>query len=157
MSEAEQQTVFSIEKIYLKDLSLEVPNAPQIFLERDTPQIDVQLNTQGGAIGDGIYQCMLTVTVTAKLKDTTMFLVEASQAGIFRISNVPESELDPVLGIACPNILFPYIREVISDVVVRAGFPPVLLNPMNFETLYQQQKAEKQEQKTGAPSAPVTH
>ena len=157
MSEAEQQTVFSIEKIYLKDLSLEVPNAPQIFLERDTPQIDVQLNTQGGAIGDGIYQCMLTVTVTAKLKDTTMFLVEASQAGIFRISSVPESELDPVLGIACPNILFPYIREVISDVVVRAGFPPVLLNPMNFETLYQQQKAEKQEQKTGAPSAPVTH
>jgi preprotein translocase subunit SecB len=154
MSENEQQSVFSIEKIYLKDLSLEVPNAPQIFLERDTPQIDVQLNTQGGAIGDGIYQCMLTVTVTAKLKDSTMFLVEASQAGIFRISNVPESELDPVLGIACPNILFPYIREVISDVVVRAGFPPVLLNPMNFETLYQQQKAEKQEQAAGAP---VTH
>jgi preprotein translocase subunit SecB len=154
MSENEQQTVFSIEKIYLKDLSLEVPNAPQIFLERDTPQIDVQLNTHGGAIGDGIYQSMLTVTVTAKLKDSTMFLVEASQAGIFRIANVPADELDPVLGIACPNILFPYIREVISEVVVRAGFPPVLLNPMNFETLYQQQKAEKQEP---AASAPVTH
>jgi preprotein translocase subunit SecB len=139
---SEQQSVFAIEKIYLKDLSLEIPNAPQIFLERENPQIDVQLHTEGAAVGDGIYQTILTVTITAKLKDTTMFLVEAAQAGIFRISNVEAAELDPVLGIACPNILFPYVREVISDVVTRAGFPPVLLNPMNFEALYQQQKQE---------------
>jgi len=139
---SEQQSVFAIEKIYLKDLSLEIPNAPQIFLERENPQIDVQLHTQGEAVGEGIYQTILTVTITAKLKDTTMFLVEAAQAGIFRISNVEAAELDPVLGIACPNILFPYVREVISDVVTRAGFPPVLLNPMNFEALYQQQKQD---------------
>jgi len=139
---SEQQSVFAIEKIYLKDLSLEIPNAPQIFLERENPQIDVQLHTHGEAVGDGIYQTILTVTITAKLKETTMFLVEAAQAGIFRISNVEAAELDPVLGIACPNILFPYVREVISDVVTRAGFPPVLLNPMNFEALYQQQKQE---------------
>lgn len=139
---SEQQSVFAIEKIYLKDLSLEIPNAPQIFLERENPQIDVQLHTEGAAVGDGIYQTILTVTITAKLKDTTMFLVEAAQAGIFRISNVDAAELDPVLGIACPNILFPYVREVISDVVTRAGFPPVLLNPMNFEALYQQQKQD---------------
>jgi preprotein translocase subunit SecB len=139
---SEQQSVFAIEKIYLKDLSLEIPNAPQIFLERENPQIDVQLHTEGAAVGDGIYQTILTVTITAKLKDTTMFLVEAAQAGIFRISNVEAAELDPVLGIACPNILFPYVREVISDVVTRAGFPPVLLNPMNFEALYQQQKQD---------------
>ena len=139
---SEQQSVFAIEKIYLKDLSLEIPNAPQIFLERENPQIDVQLHTAGEAVGDGIYQTVLTVTITAKLKDTTMFLVEAAQAGIFRIANVGAEELDPVLGIACPNILFPYVRETISDVVTRAGFPPVLLNPMNFEALYQQQKQE---------------
>ena len=139
----QQQPVFSIEKIYLKDLSLEVPNAPQIFLEREAPQIDVQLHTKGGNVSENIFETSLTVTVTAKLNDKTMFLVEATQAGIFQISNVPAEELDPILGIACPNILFPYVREVISDAVTRAGFPPVLLNPMNFEALYQQQQAHQ--------------
>ena len=136
----QQRPVFSIEKIYLKDLSLEIPNAPQIFLEREAPQIDVQLHTKGGNVNDNIYETSLTVTITAKLNDKTMFLVEATQAGIFQISNVPQEEIDPILGIACPNILFPYVREVISDAVTRAGFPPVILNPMNFEALYQQQQ-----------------
>ena len=141
MSE-QQQPVFSIEKIYVKDLSLEIPNAPQIFLERESPQIDVQLHTKGGVVSEGIYETVLTVTITAKLQEKTMFLVEATQAGIFQIRNVAKEELDPILGIACPNILFPYVREVVSDVVTRAGFPPVLLNPMNFEAMYQQQQAQ---------------
>ncbi len=149
MSEQEQP-VFSIEKLYLKDLSLEIPNAPQIFLEREAPQIDVQLNTKQGVVSEGIYETSLTVTITAKLQDKTMFLVEATQGGIFRINNVPAEEMDPILGIACPNILFPYVREVVSDAVTRAGFPPVILNPMNFEGLYQQQKLAQQEQAAAA-------
>lgn len=143
MSE-QQQPVFSIEKIYIKDLSLEVPHAPKIYLERETPQIDVQLHTQSGPVDEGIYDSTLTVTVTAKLGDKVMFLVEAAQAGIFQIRNIAKEDMDPILGVACPNILFPYVREVISDAVSRAGFPPVLLNPMNFEALYQQQQAQQQ-------------
>jgi len=145
MSEQEQP-VFSIEKLYLKDLSLEIPNAPQIFLEREAPQIDVQLNTKHGVVSEGIYETSLTVTITAKLQEKTMFLVEATQGGIFQIRNVPAEEIDPILGTACPNILFPYVREVVSDAVTRAGFPPVILNPMNFEGLYQQQKQAQQDQ-----------
>lgn len=157
MSE-QQQPVFSIEKIYVKDLSLEVPNAPQIFLEREAPQIDVQLHTTSGVVSEGVYETVLTVTITAKLQEKTMFLVEAVQAGIFQIRNVPSQEIDPVLGIACPNILFPYLREVVSDVVTRAGFPPVLLNPVNFEAIYQQQLQQKQQEIAAAPpAAPMTH
>ena len=141
MSE-QQQPVFAIEKIYVKDLSLEIPNAPNIFLERDTPEINLQLGTKSQGIGEGPYEVLLTVTVTAKIKDKNMFLVEAQQAGIFRIRNIPAGEIDPVLGIGCPNILFPYLREVVSDVVTRAGFPPVILNPVNFEAIYQQKNAE---------------
>ncbi|PSJ18065.1 protein-export chaperone SecB [Nitrosomonas supralitoralis] len=141
MSE-QQQPVFAIEKIYVKDLSLEIPNAPKIFLERDTPEINLQLGTKNQSIDAGLYEVLLTVTVTAKIKDKIMFLVETQQAGIFRIQNIPDEEVDPVLGIGCPNILFPYLREVVSDVVTRAGFPPVILNPVNFEAIYQQKKAE---------------
>jgi preprotein translocase subunit SecB len=146
MSEAQQnnQPVFSIEKVYVKDLSLEIPNAPQIFLEREAPQVDIQLHHNSNAVEDGVYQTMLTVTVTAKIGEKTLFLVEATQAGIFVARNIPTGELDAVLGIACPNILFPYIREVISDTVVRAGFPPVILSPVNFEAIYQAQRDSQQ-------------
>ena len=146
MSEAQSsnQPVFSIEKVYVKDLSLEIPNAPQIFLEREAPQVDIQLHHNSSAIEDGVYQTMLTVTVTAKIGEKTLFLVEATQAGIFVARNIPTGELDAVLGIACPNILFPYIREVISDTVVRAGFPPVILSPVNFEAIYQAQRESQQ-------------
>lgn len=146
MSEAQQssQPVFSIEKVYVKDLSLEIPNAPQIFLEREAPQVDIQLHHNSNAVEDGVYQTMLTVTVTAKIGEKTLFLVEATQAGIFVARNIPTGELDAVLGIACPNILFPYIREVISDTVVRAGFPPVILSPVNFEAIYAAQREQQQ-------------
>ncbi len=146
MSEEQQQPMFTIEKIYVKDMSLEIPNAPQVFLQREAPQVDVQLHTQSDRMDEGYYQTLLTVTVTAKLPDgKTMFLAEAGQAGIFQIRNVPQTDLDPVLGITCPNILFPYVRETISDMVARAGFPPVILNPVNFEALYQQQAAAQAE------------
>lgn len=160
MSEAPDQAlqpIFSIEKLYVKDLSLEIPNAPQIFLERDPPQVDVQLHHSATTVEEGLYESVLTVTVTAKIGEKTVFLVEAGQAGIFTIRNIPQGDLEPVLGIACPNILFPYAREVISDAVVRAGFPPVLLNPVNFEALYQAQKQSATEQtKTEAPAI-LTH
>lgn len=147
-----QQPVFSIEKLYVKDLSLEIPNAPEIFLERDAPQVDVQLQTQGKGIQEGIFEVVLTITVTAKLKEKTVFLVEVAQSGLFQIRNVPQEDMEPILGIACPNILFPYAREVVSDAVTRAGFPPVVLNPMNFEALYQQ----RQQQKAGEAAGQVT-
>ena len=152
MSESQNnnQPLFSIEKVYVKDLSLEIPNAPQIFLEREAPQVDIQLHHNSTSVEDGVYQTTLTVTVTAKVGEKTLFLVEAAQAGIFVARNIPPQELDAVLGIACPNILFPYVREVISDVVVRAGFPPVVLSPVNFESIYQAQRESQQ----AAPAAP---
>src|SRR5687768_5806045 len=113
----QQQPVFGIEKIYVKDLSLEIPNAPKIFLDRETPEVNIHLHTKGERIDEGMYEVLLTITVTAKVKDKTMFLVEVRQAGVFQIRNVAEAELDPVLGIACPNILFPYLRETVSDIV----------------------------------------
>ena len=149
----QNQPVFSIEKVYVKDLSLEVPNAPQVFLEREAPQVDIQLHHNSSRVEEGVYQTVLTVTVTAKARDKTMFLVEAAQAGIFIARNIPEHELEPVLAIACPNILFPYVREVISEAVVRAGFPPVILNPVNFEAIYQAQR--EQQQPAGGPSPQI--
>lgn len=144
MSEQENP-VFAIEKLYVKDLSVEVPNAPQIFLEREAPQISIQLQTNAQGIGEGVFEVTLTTTVTAKLGEKTAFLVEVGQAGIFRVQHVPEENMEPLLSIACPNILFPYAREVVSDAVSRAGFAPVVLQPVNFEALYvsrlQQQEA----------------
>jgi preprotein translocase subunit SecB len=143
MSE-QQQPVFSIEKIYVKDLSLELPNAPQCFLERESAQIAVQMGSSGTAVGEGTFEVVLTVTITATIGDKTQFLVEVSQAGIFLIQNVPEQEIEPIVAIACPNILFPYAREAVSDCVTRAGFPPVLLAPVNFEAVYRQRAEAEQ-------------
>ncbi|MCK9389736.1 MAG: protein-export chaperone SecB [Sulfuritalea sp.] len=141
----EQQPVFSIEKIYVKDLSVEVPNAPQVFLQRETPGIEVQIQSKANTIGDGMYEVVLTITVNAKQAETVFFLVEVVKAGIFQIRNVPEQDLEPILAVACPNILFPYARETVSDAINRAGFPPVILAPVNFESLYQQRLMEQQQ------------
>lgn len=137
--------VFNIEKIYVKDLSLETPNAPQCFLEREPAEITLQMQSGGEGIGDGVFHVVLTLTVTAKIGEKTQFLVEASQAGIFTIRNVPEQELEPIIAVACPNILFPYARETVSDAVTRAGFPPVLLAPVNFESLYRERVLQQAE------------
>jgi len=139
------QPIFHMEKIYVKDLSLEIPNAPQIFLERENPQIDVQLQTQAATVEEGVYEVAITSTVTAKIGEKVMFLIEAKQAGIFQARNIPAAELEPLLAVMCPTILFPYLREVVSDISVRAGFAPVLLNPINFDVLYQQQKQQQVE------------
>lgn len=144
MSEQEAPA-FSIEKLYLKDLSVEVPNAPQIYLDREAPGINIQLQTKAQGLGDGVYEVELTVTVTAKIEEKTVFLVEVGQAGIFRILNVPDESMEPLLSIACPNILFPYAREVVSDTVTRAGFAPVILQPVNFEGLYASRLQQAQE------------
>ena len=139
---APAQPIFNIEKLYVKDISLEIPNAPSIFLERDAPHIELQLHNHVNTIEEGMYEVTVMVTVTAKLveKDKIMFLIEAKQAGVFQLRNIPQEDVEAMLGIACPNILYPYLREVVSDVAVRAGFAPVILSPVNFEVIYQQQK-----------------
>lgn len=137
--ETQEQPAFSVEKLYVKDLSLEVPHAPKIFLESETPEVDMRIATEGVKIEEGFYECSVTVTVTAKLSDNrVVFLNEVTQSGIFRMTNIPEEDVKMLLGIACPNILFPYAREVVSSTITRAGFPPVLLAPINFDAMYQQ-------------------
>ncbi len=142
--EQNEQPVFGIEKLYVRDLSVEVPNAPEIFLEQEAPTVSVQLNTTGRSVGEAVFEVVLTVTVTANVGEKNMFLVEVSQAGIFRVMNVPEEQLDPLIGIACPNVLFPYAREAVSDAVTRAGFQPIVLQPVNFEAMYVQRLQEMQ-------------
>jgi preprotein translocase subunit SecB len=137
------QPVFSIDKLYVKDLSLEIPNAPQVFLERESPQVDLQIHNDASQLSDGVFHAVLTATVTAKVKDKTMFLIEVAQAGIFQIRNFPAQDMELVLAVACPNVLLPYLREVVSDACLRAGFPPVILAPMNFEALYYQRKQQE--------------
>lgn len=151
MSE-QQQGVFSIEKIYLKDLSLEIPNAPQVFAEQEAPKVDINLHTEARALDNGLYEVVLTATVTAKLREKTAFLVEVAQAGIFQIHSVQPQEFEAMVNVACPRALLPYARETVSTVLARAGFPPVLLPHVGFETLYQRRM---QEQQAGAAPAPV--
>lgn len=141
--EAQNQPAFNMDKIYVKDLSLEIPHAPQIFLVRDNPEIEVQLHSSAAGIDEGVFEVTITATVTAKVADKVMFLIEAKEAGVFTVRNLPEGETEFVLAVMCPNIMFPYLREVVSDISVRAGFAPVLLNPINFEVLYQQQKQQQ--------------
>jgi len=143
--EQTQQAGFSIEKIYLKDAPLEIPNAPQIFTDRSQPQVGIELSNFAQQLEENVFEVAIKVTVTSKIEDKTVFLVEVTQAGIFQIRGVPEENLEMIVGITCPNILFPYARESVSDLVVRAGFQPVLLNPINFEALFAQQKQQQAE------------
>jgi preprotein translocase subunit SecB len=145
MSEAPQPT-FTIEKIYLKDLSVEVPNGPESFLEQQAPNVEINIRSSNRVVQEGIFEVVLTVTITAKVNDKALFLVEAAQAGLFQIRNVPQQDVGPLLGIACPNTLFPYMRETITMVTSRAGFPPIMLAPMSFEGIYQQQVQQAQQQ-----------
>jgi len=141
--EQAQQPGFGIEKIYVKDASLEIPHAPQIFTDRTQPQVSIELGNFAQQIEENVFEVAIKVTVTSKIADKTVFLVEVTQAGIFQISNVPAENIELIVGITCPNILFPYARETVSDLVVRAGFQPVLLNPINFEALFAQQKQQE--------------
>ena len=141
MSEAQPQEPFlAIEKVYVKDLSVEVPNAPKVFLEQQAPQVELNISNSAEPISEGYYHVLTTITVTAKAGERTVFLVEAKQGGVFQIRNIPPSDLEAVLAVACPNILFPYLRETVSDAIVRAGFPPYFVPPVNFERFYQQRQ-----------------
>ena len=142
MAEEQTQPSFQIEKIYVKDLSLEIPGAPQVFLEAQTPQLDIQVGTASSRFAEGLYEVVITVTVTAKAGEKTLFLAEAAQAGIFSLRNVPDADLEPLLSVACPTILYPYAREAVSDAVMRGGFPPVLLAPVSFEAIYAQRRQQ---------------
>jgi preprotein translocase subunit SecB len=143
--------VFQIQRIYLKDLSLEQPNSPQILLEQAQPQVNVNLALAAEPVAEGMYEVSVTATVTTTIGDKTLFLVEAKQAGIFEIRNVPEEQVAPLVGIACPQIVYPYLRAVVSDICTRAGFPPVLLTEVNFQAMFE---AQQQQQVPTAPGAP---
>jgi preprotein translocase subunit SecB len=149
MADDHQNPVFQIQRMYLKDLSLEQPNSPQILLEQAQPQVDIQLAMGAETVADSVYEITVTATVTTKIKDKTLFLVEAKQAGIFEIRNIPEDQLQPIIGIACPGIVYPYLRAIVSDVCTRAGFPPVLLAEVNFQAMYEAQRAQAQNNGSG--------
>lgn len=144
MADEPQQPSFQIEKLYVKDISLEIPGAPQVFMQPQSPQLEIQVRSESANFAEGLYEVVITVTVTAKAGDKTQFLAEAAQAGIFSLRNVPQADLEPLLAIACPTILYPYAREAISDLVTRGGFPPVLLAPVSFEALYVQRLQQEQ-------------
>ena len=137
----EASPVFQIQRVYLKEASLEQPNSPAILLEQEQPSVDIQLGVNAQNVVDGVYEVVVTATVQTKVKDKTVFLVEASQAGIFEIRNLPAEQMGPIMGIACPQIVYPYLRGNVADLVQRAGFPPVHLAEINFQLMYEQQQA----------------
>jgi len=139
-----------VEKVYVKDLSLEIPNAPQIYAEQLQPQLEMQIQTSGQKLTEQHYEVTVTATVTATINDRTLFLVEAKQGGIFEIRNIPEDALQQILGINCPGIIYPYLRAIVSDVCTRAGFPPVMLSEVNFQAMYEAQQAEAKAQAAGS-------
>jgi preprotein translocase subunit SecB len=147
-----QDPIFQIQRVYLKDLSLEQPNSPGILLEQEQPTVDIQLGVDAQPVSDGIFEITVSATVQTKIQDKTVFLVEAKQAGIFEIRNLPEDQMGPILGIACPQIVYPYLRGNVADVIQRGGFPPVHLAEINFQAMFEQQQA----QAAGQPSPIVT-
>jgi len=150
----DSQRQFAIQRIYTKDASFESPNAPEVFRQEWQPAHELNLNTRANKLGDGTYEVVLTTTVTTKLGDKTAFLVEVHQAGIFSVTGFSEQELGPLLGAYCPNLLFPYAREVVSDLVTKGSYPQLILQPVNFDALFaqhQQQAAERQQAEGGEP------
>lgn len=146
------QKQFAIQKLYLKDLSFETPNSPGIFTQRWEPQVEFNLESRAQMLKEDLYEVVLTVTIIVKLGQMTAYLIEAAQAGIFSIQGFNQEELDPLLGIYCPNILFPYAREVVSDLSLKGGFMPMLLPPVNFEAIYAQKVKQQAGFETGLPN-----
>ena len=134
--------VFNMQRVYLKDLSLEMPNAPNIFLEQEGPKVEVVINVGGQALADTVYESTITVTVTTRIGEKVLYLVEATQGGIFEISNVPAEQLDPLMGIVCPTMLYPYLRANIADAITRTSLPPLHLAEVNFQALFEQRMAQ---------------
>lgn len=148
--------VFQLQRCYLKDASLELPHAPSIFLEQQQPQIDVQLEVSNNAVLENIYEVVVRVTATAKLGEKVLFLIEGKQAGIFEMRGIPKEQFEPIVGIVCPNIIYPYLRANVADLISRTGLPPIHLAEINFEALYQQRLAQQQAQ-ANVPAATPTH
>jgi len=144
-----QEPVFQIQRIYLKEISLEQPNSPAILLEQAQPSVDIQLGVEGKTIAEGVVEVTVTATVHTKIKEKTVFLIEARQSGIFEMRHLTEQQMGPLMGIACPQIVYPYLRGNVADVIQRAGFPPVHLSEINFQSMYEQQLQQQQ------PSAAV--
>jgi preprotein translocase subunit SecB len=142
--------VFQLQRVYLKDASLEMPNAPQIFLEAETPAVDIQLEVSNSIVIEGVHEVVVRVTATAKTKDKVLFLVEGKQGGIFEMRNIPAEQMGPILGVVCPSIIYPYLRSNIADLITRTGLPPVHLAEVNFEAFYNQKMAALAQQASGA-------
>ncbi|MDO9404937.1 MAG: protein-export chaperone SecB [Polaromonas sp.] len=151
MAEANLDPVFQIQRVYLKDVSLEQPNSPEILLNQEQPTVDIQLGVDAAPVADGLFEVSVTATVQTKIGDKTVFLVEAKQAGIFELRNMPPEQMNAILGIACPQIVYPYLRGNVADVVQRGGFPPVHLAEINFQAMYEQQQAEAAAATAAAP------
>ena len=145
-----QDPVFQIQRVYLKEASLEQPNSPAILLVQEQPSVDIQLGVGAEQVADGIYEVSVTATVQTKIQDKTVFLAEVKQAGIFEIRNLPDEQMGPIMGIACPQIVYPYLRGNIADVITRAGFPPVHLSEINFQSMYEQQQAQAEQEAAAA-------
>ena len=152
----QQEPLFQIQRIYLKDVSLEQPNSPAILLEQEQPTVDIQLGIDAQPVADGVYEVTVSATVQTKIQDRTVFLVEAKQAGIFEIRNLPEDQMGPILGIACPQIVYPYLRGNVADLIQRGGFPPVHLAEINFQAMYEQQQLQQQAQADVQPAPILT-
>jgi preprotein translocase subunit SecB len=152
--ESNNTPVFQIQRMYLKDLSLEQPNAPQILLEQSQPQVDINLALAAEPVSEGFYEVSVTATVTTKVGDKTLFLIEAKQAGIFEIRNLPQDQVEGIVGIVCPQMIYPYLRATVSDICTRAGFPPVLLTEVNFQAMFEAQQAQLA-QRNGQAEAPA--
>jgi len=151
---ADLDPVFQIQRVYLKEASLEQPNSPDILLEQEQPAVDIQLGVNASPVADGIFEVCVTATVHTKVKDKTVFLVEAKQAGIFEIRNLPEDQMGQIMGIACPQIVYPYLRGNVADLIQRGGFPPVHLTEINFQAMFEQQQAQAQANEAPAGSLP---
>ena len=147
-----QDPIFQIQRVYLKEASLEQPNSPAILLEQDQPTVDIQLGVNAAPVGEGVYEVMVTATVQTKIKDKTVFLVEATQAGIFEIRNLSPEQMGPIMGIACPQIVYPYLRGNVADLIQRGGFPPVHLSEINFQAMYEQQQSAQAAQAEPTPA-----
>jgi preprotein translocase subunit SecB len=154
MAEQQQDPVFQIQRVYLKEASLEQPNSPAILLEQEQPAVEIQLGVEAQPAADGVWETSVTATVTAKIKDKTMFLVEVKQAAIFEIRNLPQEQMGAILGVACPQIVYPYLRANVADVITRAGFPPVHLAEINFQAMYEQQMQQHLAQQEAQPAQP---
>ena len=139
---SDQAPVFQIQRVYLKEASMEQPNSPAILLEQAQPSVDIQLGIEANPVAEGVFEVSVTATVHTKIKDKTVFLVEVKQAGIFEVRNLPEDQMGPIMGIACPQIVYPYLRGNVADLIQRSGLPPVHLSEINFQAMYEQQQSQ---------------